>query len=103
MLERFLAGTRDEASAALKQARRANRYVELYLTARKTLPKNLPEMCSPGSDEEAVLCLNCLSGAWDEHREAVFWLFDQLAADGVQPVPSKGALKGIPAAGKTVQ
>ena len=103
VLERFLAGTHAEASTALKQARRANRHVEIYLTAQKALPKHLPEMYSPGSDEEAVLCLNCLSGAWDEHREAVFWLFDQLAADGVQPVPSKGALKGIPAAGKTVQ
>jgi tetratricopeptide (TPR) repeat protein len=103
VLERFLTGTHDEASTALKQARRANKHVELYLTARKTLPKHLPEMYSLGSDEEAVLCLNCLSGAWAAHQEAVFWLLDQLAADGVQPVPSKTALKSIPAAGKTVQ
>ena len=103
VLERFLAGTHGEASTALKQARRANRHVEIYLTAQKTLPKHLPEMYSLGSDEEAVLCLSCLSGAWAEHQEAVFWLLDQLAADGVQPVPSKTALKNIPAAGKTVQ
>jgi tetratricopeptide (TPR) repeat protein len=89
VLERFLAGESDQASAALKKARRANRHVELYLAARKTLPKHPPEMYSLGSEEEAALCVGYLSGAWAAHKEAVFWLLDQLAADGLLPVPSK--------------
>jgi tetratricopeptide (TPR) repeat protein len=87
VLERFLAGKSGEASAALKQARRANRHVELYLAARKTLPKHPPEMYSLGSEEEAALCVGYLSGAWAAHKEALFWLLDQLVADGVLPVP----------------
>jgi tetratricopeptide (TPR) repeat protein len=89
VLERFLAGKSDEASAALKEARQANRHVELYLTARKTMPKHPPEMYSLGSEEEAALCLGYLFGAWAAHQEALFWLLDQLAADGLLPVPSK--------------
>jgi len=81
-LERFLAGDRVSAQAALKKARHANRYVELYLTMQKTLPKVMPEMYSPGSEEEAVLCLSNLSGTWAGHREATAWLHEQLAADG---------------------
>ena len=89
VLERFLVGNSDETSAALKEARRTNRHVELYLTARKPLPKHPPEMYSPGSEEEAALCMDYLSGAWAAHKEAVFWLLDQLAVDGLRPVPSK--------------
>lgn len=91
VLERFLAGKNDEASAALKKARRANRHMEYYLTARKTLPKHPPEMYSPGSEEEAALCVDYLSGAWAAHKEAAFWLLDQLVADGSLPLTAKAA------------
>jgi tetratricopeptide (TPR) repeat protein len=91
VLERFLAGKHDEASAALKQARKTNRHVELYLTARKTLPKHPPEMYSLGSEEEAALCVGYLFGAWAAHKEAIFWLLDQLAADGLLPAPGKAS------------
>jgi tetratricopeptide (TPR) repeat protein len=90
VLERFLAGNSDQASAALREARQANPHVELYLTARKSLPKHPPEMYSPGSEEEAALCVDYLSVAWTAHKEATFWLLDQLAMDGLLPVPSKG-------------
>jgi tetratricopeptide (TPR) repeat protein len=89
VLERFLAGAHGEARKALKQARRANGHVELYLAGRKPLPKRLPEMYSLGSEEEAALCVGYLSGAWAAHQEAVFWLLDQLAMDGLLPAPSK--------------
>jgi hypothetical protein len=46
-------------------------------------------MYSLGSEEEAALCLGYLFGAWAAHQEALFWLLDQLAADGLLPVPSK--------------
>ena len=48
-------------------------------------------MYSLGSEEEAALCLDYLSGAWAAHQEAVFWLLDQLVADGVLPVPTSPA------------
>lgn len=102
VLERFLAGDREGAGAALRQARSANRHVELFLTMREPLPEEPPEMYSLGSEEEAVICLNYLSGAWAEHKEAALWLFDQLEKDWVRPGPSKARLKKIPA-GKTMQ
>jgi hypothetical protein len=78
VLERFLSGDLVGASAALHKARKANRFVELYLSGRKALPKNLPQMYGMGSEEEAVLCLNDMSAAWAAHKEAAFWLFDQI-------------------------
>lgn len=103
VLERFLAGDRVNASAALAMARKANRHVELYLTAQKPLPKEPPEMYSPGSEEEAVLCLSYLSGAWGKHKEATHWLFDRLAEDGVGAVPSKAVIEKPLVVGKRVQ
>lgn len=82
VLERFQAGDRVGAKAALEVAREANRYVELYLTARKPLPGQLPEMYSPGSEEEAILVLLNLRDAWSAHKNAVLWLFDELRPDG---------------------
>ena len=103
VLERFLAGDLDGAGRALTAARKANRHLELFLTQKESLPKELPEMYSPGSEEEAVLVLSYLSGALSKQKEACFWLFDQLAADGVRPTPSASALKKMKVVGKTVQ
>jgi tetratricopeptide (TPR) repeat protein len=88
VLERFLSGDLPAAVQALKAARKANRFVELYLTLQLTPPEDLPEMYSPGSKEEAILCLDNLAFAWTHHHEAMFWLLDQLASD---IVPKKSA------------
>jgi len=103
VLERLLAGDETGASNALAKARRANRHVELYMTMQKALPKEMPEMYSPGSEEEAVLCLNFLSGAWAAHRDATAWIYDRLAEAGVSPVLSKSGLRKIPIPRNTVQ
>lgn len=103
VLERFLAGDEKGAMAALKAARKANRHLELFLTARKSLPEDLPEMYSPGSEEEAVLCLGSLGAAWVQHEEACSWFFDQLIAEEQQGVVSQEALLRAPVAGKKVQ
>lgn len=103
VLERFLAGDRAAATTALKRARKANPYVELYFTAQKPLPKEMPEMYSPGSTEEAVLCLNFISGAWAEHREACSWLFDCLVEQRTAAAPSKARRKKPPTAREKVQ
>jgi hypothetical protein len=56
----------------------------------------MPEMYSPGSDEEAVLVLDYMSLAWAEHKEALVWLMGQLMAGA--------ALKAKPArTGKRLQ
>jgi hypothetical protein len=33
---------------------------------------------SLGSDEEAIICLDCLGAAWPNHPAAATWLMDQL-------------------------
>ena len=103
VLERFLAGDLAGASTALKKARKANRFVELYMTAQKPIPKQIPEMYSPGSEEEAVLCMDGVGRAWAQHKEAVFWLLDRQEADGRLGIPSKAALKRVPVTGKKLQ
>jgi tetratricopeptide (TPR) repeat protein len=100
VLERFLAGDGESAAALLAKARKANRHVEVYLTTQKPLPDELPEMYAPGSEEEAVLCLSYLGGAWAEHEDAASWLFDQLARPSTAAITSKAALKKLPSAGK---
>ncbi|MGC9159724.1 MAG: tetratricopeptide repeat protein [Terracidiphilus sp.] len=90
VLERYLSGDLPGAAAALKKARAANGFVELYLSARKPIPKVMPEMYSPGSEEEAILCMEILAAAWVEHKDALFWLLEQCRAQGanVIPIPS---------------
>jgi hypothetical protein len=80
VLEPFLSKDLSRAAAALKIARKANRFVELYLSGLKSIPKEIPDMYSPGSEEEAVLVLDDLSLAWAEHKEALLWLTGQLLA-----------------------
>jgi tetratricopeptide (TPR) repeat protein len=102
VLERFLAGDRTGARAALKVARYTNHFVELYMTAQKRIPDRLPEMYQLGSEEEAVLCMNAVGLAWGMHKDAVFWLLDLQAAKG-RAIVSKAALKRAPVKGKRVQ
>jgi tetratricopeptide (TPR) repeat protein len=96
VLERFLAGDHAGARAALKKARKANRFVEQYLTAKMPLPEELPEMYSPGSEEEAALCMTHVGLAWSQHKEAVFWLLNECSADGVRPIPTRQVLLKVP-------
>ena len=103
LLERLLAGDEKGAMAALKAARKANRHMELFLTAKKALPKDLPEMYSPGSEEEAVLCLGFLGAAWVQQEEACSWVFDWLIAEEQRGGVSQEALLQSPVAGKKVQ
>lgn len=71
VFERFLAGDHAGAGKALKTARKANPHVELFLCQKRPLPKEPPEMYSLGSEEEAVLVLNFLSGVLVAQKEAV--------------------------------
>lgn len=74
VLERFLSGDETGARHALKDARESNRYVAAYLTGRKKPPKESPDYYSPGRESEAVVCVQCIGGAWSRHDEAARWL-----------------------------
>ena len=78
VLQRFLARDRGGAARALTTARRANRYVEDYLSCRRRLPADMPEAYALGSEEEAVYCCEILMPAWAKRQDATFWLFDRL-------------------------
>jgi tetratricopeptide (TPR) repeat protein len=78
VLERILSQQFTEAEVALRRARKGNRFVELYLTGVKKIPRTAPDMYSPGSMEEAQLCLESLSGVLAKHPHAIFWLMAQL-------------------------
>jgi tetratricopeptide (TPR) repeat protein len=93
-LECYLAADLPGAVTALEDARKTNRFVELDLSGQKPMPKHLPGMYSAGSDEEAILCLDNLSLAWVKHKEAVFWLLDQLQDNTVQKkMPARSGKK----------
>ena len=76
-LERILSADFTGAANALRQARRGNPHVELYLTANKKIRKEMPDSYSLGSDEEAVVCIDILGEAWALHPEALCWLHAQ--------------------------
>jgi len=81
VLERFLSGDLRGAAAALKKARETNSFVELYLSGPKNFPGEMPDMYSPGSEEEAILCLDNMALAWGNFKPAILWLMEQLIKD----------------------
>jgi tetratricopeptide (TPR) repeat protein len=103
VLERFLAGDLAGARVALEVARTANYFVEQYLTANMRIPDGRPEMYTPGSEEEATICMDHVGMAWTREKAAMFWLLDQCVADGVRALPSKKALRNTPVTGKRLQ
>jgi tetratricopeptide (TPR) repeat protein len=89
-LERLLSGDLEGASAALKSARKQNRFVELYLTGQKAPPKEMPDSYMLGSEEEAIICLDNLAGAWAEHTETALWLAGQLLGSDPPKLNTRG-------------
>jgi hypothetical protein len=78
--------------------------VELFLSGRKKLPRRIPGGYSPGSEENAILCLDNLALAWGNFRSASFWLMEQLAKEAVARKTSAAKLKIVPSkSGKRVQ
>jgi len=84
-LERFLSGDLPGARRAVRKARRENRFVEQYLTFQRPLPTDMPDTYALGSDEEAIIWLAFLSGAWADHPLAASWLWKQLNLDFASP------------------
>jgi tetratricopeptide (TPR) repeat protein len=83
VLERILADDLDGAAASLQTARKENPFMELYMTAQRPLPEEMPHSYAMGSAEEALVSLDSLAAAWTAHPAAMFWLLDQIL--GGQP------------------
>jgi len=84
VLERFLSEDKQGATDALKIARKKNHFVELFMGGKKAVPQNLPQDYEPGSEDEAILCVDMLASAWAAHPEAVLWLATQVQEEEMQ-------------------
>ena len=89
VLERFLAADMEAATAALKTARKENPFMELYMSAQRTFPKDMPDSYAMGSPEEAIVSLETLAPAWMAHPEAMFWLLTQVLAEQPESRPAR--------------
>lgn len=74
VLERLLSGDMEAAADALRDARRANRRVEAYLTSRRAIPKTRPNEIDLHEEREAIFCNSILGPAWRKRGKAVDWL-----------------------------
>ncbi len=74
VLERFLASDLAGASQALQAARKQNVHAEAYFAGHKRRPRNMPDMYSMGSSEEAVIAWDIMAPAWKKHPEVRAWL-----------------------------
>jgi hypothetical protein len=97
VLERFLSYDLPGAAAALTIARKQNRFVELFLSGQTKFPKSMPGSYSPGSEEEAILCLDNMALAWGNFPPAVAWLMDQLMKKAAQKKTPAAKLKIVSA------
>ncbi|HWZ42254.1 MAG TPA: hypothetical protein VNW97_02200 [Candidatus Saccharimonadales bacterium] len=85
-MERFLAGDMKGAERALRLAQKQNRFVAFYFTGEKTIPRDSPPYYSPGSEEEAQLCLETLAETLIAHEHLVGWLMAKLMAEDLSPM-----------------
>lgn len=83
ILERFVSGAEDEASAALVEALAQNPHMRAYVQGDRQLPRNRPDRYAMGSREEAIIAWDVLAPAWEKHPEAVAWLRNQPRAASV--------------------
>jgi tetratricopeptide (TPR) repeat protein len=93
VLERVLARDLESASRLLKSARKENRFVELYMTAQRPFPAEMPESYTMGSAEEALISLESLAPAWTAHPEAMMWLLDQMLGRQAPAPPKRRSRK----------
>jgi len=96
LLERLLAGDEAGAEKALARAVQCNGFVAELLVKKIGEREELPDMYSPGSREEAILCRNWLGMAWRLHPEARMWLEQRSAILSKEPASkrkTKGAIR----------
>jgi tetratricopeptide (TPR) repeat protein len=74
VLEFRKSGNSQAAQRALGRARRANPFVPRCLLEFDEDPLELPDSCSPGSQEEAAICAAEVIDAWTSSAGALEWL-----------------------------
>jgi tetratricopeptide (TPR) repeat protein len=89
VLKRFLAGDLQGAEASLKAARKANRFMELFMSGQRPLPPDMPDSYTLGSEEEALISLESVAGAWMAHPQAMFWLLGQILGEPPEKPPAR--------------
>ncbi len=80
VLHAYVTEGKAPASELLREARKHNKHVELYLTGQKRLPRVRAGAYSPGDESEAVYCAEILSLAWKSHPKAKKWLKEACSA-----------------------
>ncbi|MBU5314698.1 hypothetical protein KQI30_00175 [Clostridium bornimense] len=67
-------GEVDKAKDQLKEAVKANSFIPPYLLGYKSMPKSLPDFCTPGDEKEAIMyCWYSLS-TWRSILGSLQWL-----------------------------
>lgn len=77
VLAAFLAGDEAGAADAVRKARESNGFVQAYLLGHRNLPRQLPEMYSLGSREQAIIAARYLLPPWQAHPASLAWLAKQ--------------------------
>jgi len=62
------------ASKSLKVAIKVNKHVSAYLLGHRKMPRSMPPHYSPGSEYEAIICVNESKAAWKATPGALEWL-----------------------------
>ena len=58
----------------LDEAQKRNGFVVPLLTGRNAMPPMFQQSFSPGSEDEAIVCVDQIAGGWHETPGAVEWL-----------------------------
>lgn len=74
VLERFLAGARDDASSLLRDSRAKNFWVEQYLTGDAAFPKENDRGVLSEEQDDAIWIAEIVRAAYMSHPEALEWL-----------------------------
>ena len=70
-------GDTPAARRHLDKAKKTNRHVPGYLLGDEDV-RFMPDSYSPGSKEEAIMCIDLLEDAWEETEGAIDWLESQM-------------------------
>ena len=85
-------GDAPASRTALRQAQESNPFVVPLLLGGAQMPPMMPQAFSPGSEQEAILCVEQLAGEWYRTPGALEWL--QTAGKTIRKAKSTGKKKG---------
>jgi len=70
-------GDSEDARQLLAEAKRTNPHVPAYLTGKKKMPKQLPDMIGFGDENEAISFVGDYGSSWLQTPKAIDWLRSQ--------------------------